>query len=98
MMFLDGYIAAPPTITVFSSARAGATKVEVSASALNAAAERIAMRLDMDSSRFRLKADEAIVDCGDTQHRADHLVMTSSRRVGRSYGRVLPAVSRDNLT
>src|ERR1700743_168991 len=48
MMFFDGYIAAPPTITVFSSARAGATKVEVIASTLKAAAERNAIRLDME--------------------------------------------------
>src|ERR1700741_901569 len=49
MMFLDGYIAAPPTITVFSSsARAGATKVEVSASALKATADKSAIRLDME--------------------------------------------------
>jgi hypothetical protein len=47
-MFFDGYIAAPPTITVFSSARAGATKVEVIASTLKAAAERNAIRLDME--------------------------------------------------
>src|SRR4051794_7597430 len=50
-MFLDGYIAAPPTMTVFSSARAGARKVEVSARALNAAADKRAMRLDMECSR-----------------------------------------------
>src|SRR6185437_223735 len=49
MMFLDGYIAAPPTITVFSSARAGATKLEVSASAPNAAAANSAIGLDMES-------------------------------------------------
>src|SRR5499427_5892838 len=48
MMFFEGNIAAPPTITVFSSARAGATKVEVIASTLKAAAERNAIRLDME--------------------------------------------------
>src|SRR6201994_4706299 len=48
MMFFDGYIAAPPTITVFSSARAGATKVEVIASTLKAAADKSAIRLDME--------------------------------------------------
>src|SRR6201990_1417255 len=49
MMFLEGNIAAPPTITVFSSAaRTGATKVAVSASALKAAADRRAIRFDMD--------------------------------------------------
>ena len=48
MMFLDGYIAAPPTITVFSSACAGATKVEVIASTLKAAADKNAIRLDME--------------------------------------------------
>ena len=41
-------MAAPPTITVFSSARAGATKVEVSASALKATADKSAIRLDME--------------------------------------------------
>src|SRR6202007_3411395 len=48
MMFFDGNIAAPPTITVFSSARAGAMMVEVIASTLKAAADRRAMRLDME--------------------------------------------------
>ncbi|MGY2931152.1 hypothetical protein ACVWZ6_000754 [Bradyrhizobium sp. GM6.1] len=37
---MDGNIAAPPTMTVFSSARAGATTVAVMASALKAAAVR----------------------------------------------------------
>src|ERR1700749_1873263 len=40
MMFLEGNIAAPPTITVFSSARAGVVTVAVSANTLKAAAER----------------------------------------------------------
>ena len=40
MMFLEGNIAAPPTMTVFSSARTGATIVAVTASALKAAAAR----------------------------------------------------------
>ena len=40
MMFLDGNIAAPPTITVFSCALTGAAMVAVSASALKAAAAR----------------------------------------------------------
>ncbi|MGY4432007.1 hypothetical protein ACVWWO_004484 [Bradyrhizobium sp. F1.13.1] len=39
-MFFDGNIAAPPTMTVFSSARAGATTVAVMARVLNAAAAR----------------------------------------------------------
>ena len=49
-MFLEGNIAAPPTITVFSSALAGAVMVAVKASALNTAADRSAIRLDMESS------------------------------------------------
>ena len=59
MMFFDGNIAAPPTITVFSpdnslfgiflsSALAGATAVAVRASALSATAETSAIRFDMD--------------------------------------------------
>src|SRR5262249_54569157 len=48
MMFFDGYIAAPPTITVFSSARAGAMRLEVIASTLKAAAENNAICLDME--------------------------------------------------
>src|SRR6185369_2533105 len=59
MMFLEGNIAAPPTITVFSpdsslfgiflsSALAGAMTLAVSASALKATAERSAIRFDMD--------------------------------------------------
>src|ERR1700710_601177 len=58
-MFLEGNIAAPPTITVFSpdsslfiiflsSALAGAITLAVRASALNATAERTAIRFDMD--------------------------------------------------
>jgi hypothetical protein len=47
---LEGNIAAPPTITVFSSALAGAVMVAVKASALNIAADRSAIRLDMESS------------------------------------------------
>src|SRR5437764_2323884 len=58
MMFFDGNIAAPPTITVFSPdislfiilscALTGAKTAEVSASAPKAAAEKNAIRLDMD--------------------------------------------------
>jgi hypothetical protein len=49
-MFFEGNIAAPPTITVFSSALTGATIVAVKASALKAAADRRAIRFDMESS------------------------------------------------
>jgi hypothetical protein len=61
MMFFEGNIAAPPTITVFSPdislfilscALTGATIVAVTASALNATAERSAIRLDMGISRW----------------------------------------------
>ena len=57
MMFFEGNIAAPPTITVFSPdislfilscALAGATTVAVRASAPKAAADKNAIRLDMD--------------------------------------------------
>jgi hypothetical protein len=54
MMFFEGNIAAPPTITVFSPdvilscALTGATIVAVMANALNATAESRAIRLDMD--------------------------------------------------
>src|SRR4051812_50079201 len=62
MIFLDGNIAAPPTITVFSpdnslfiiflsSAAAGATTLTVMASALKATADRSANRLDIFVSR-----------------------------------------------
>ena len=56
-MFFEGNIAAPPTITVFSPdislfilscALTGATIVAVRANALNATAERSAIRLDID--------------------------------------------------
>jgi hypothetical protein len=49
-MFFEGNMAAPPTITVFSSALAGAVMVAVKARALNTAADRSAIRLDMESS------------------------------------------------
>src|SRR5579871_690724 len=49
MMFLEGYIAAPPTITVFSWALTGATNVAVMARAPKATAESRAIRLDMES-------------------------------------------------
>src|SRR4051812_50196612 len=49
MMFLEGNIAAPPTITVFSCAETGAATVAVRASAANAAADNNAIRFDMDS-------------------------------------------------
>ena len=59
MMFFEGNIAAPPTITVFSpdislfiiflsSALAGAMTVAVMASALNATADKNAIRFDME--------------------------------------------------
>ena len=58
-MFFEGNIAAPPTITVFSpdislfiiflsSALAGAITLAVMASALNATADRSAIRFDME--------------------------------------------------
>jgi hypothetical protein len=57
-MFFDGNIAAPPTITVFSPdislfiilscALTGATAAAVRASALTAAADNNAIRLDME--------------------------------------------------
>jgi hypothetical protein len=50
MMFLEGNIAAPPTMTVFSCALRGATIVAVKASAPKAAAARYAIRLDMEKS------------------------------------------------
>src|ERR1700712_4081762 len=98
-MFLEGNMAAPPTITVFSpdislfiiflsSALAGAMTPAVMASAPNATAERSAIRLDMD----RLPMD------GDSpQEPARHEVATTVRRsleagcvaVGPSYGRGL---------
>ena len=49
-MFLEGNIAAPPTITVFSCALTGAVMVAVRASALNTAADSSAIRFDMESS------------------------------------------------
>src|SRR5436305_941736 len=49
MMFFEGNIAAPPTITVFSCAETGAATVAVRASAANAAADNNAIRFDMDS-------------------------------------------------
>src|SRR5579875_2909352 len=61
MMFFEGNIAAPPTITVFSPdislfilscALTGATRVAVIANALNATADRSAIRFDMDISRW----------------------------------------------
>jgi hypothetical protein len=48
MMFFEGNIAAPPTITVFSSALAGADMVAEKARRLKAAADRSAIRFDMD--------------------------------------------------
>src|ERR1700712_1155498 len=64
-MFFDGYIGAPPTITVFSpdislfiiflsSALAGASAMPVMARVENATADSNAMRLDMD----RLPVDQ----------------------------------------
>ena len=66
-MSFDLNIAAPPTMTVFSldisffiiflsSARAGATKVEVIASMLKAAADKSAIRLDIESLPIGLVA------------------------------------------
>ena len=58
MMFFEGNIAAPPTITVFSldislfiiffSALAGARTLAVMASVLNATADKTAIRFDME--------------------------------------------------
>src|SRR6202012_1193976 len=50
MMFLEGYIAAPPTMTVFSCALTGATMLAVRANAPKAAAVKSAIRLDMVTS------------------------------------------------
>src|SRR5579871_1183439 len=49
MMFFDGNMAAPPTMTVFSWAPAGATIVAVRARAPKATAESRAIRLDMEN-------------------------------------------------
>jgi len=49
MMFLEGNIAAPPTITVFSCALTGAAMVAVSASTPKAAADNNAYASDMES-------------------------------------------------
>jgi len=61
-MFLDGNIAAPPTMTVFSPdnslfiilscALTGATTAAVRANAAKAAAENSAIRFDMEFSRW----------------------------------------------
>jgi hypothetical protein len=91
MMFLEGYIAAPPTITVFSSARAGATTVDVSASALKATAENRAIRLDMEGSpnlNLLRPADVRL-----TWGQQPRLVADLGAVVAANYGRVLPAVS-----
>src|SRR5437868_3162148 len=67
MMFLDGNIAAPPTITVFSpdsslfiiffsSAVAGATTIVVMASAEKATADNSANRLDMKHLPIGMRA------------------------------------------
>src|SRR3954463_16605117 len=98
MMFLEGNIAAPPTITVFSpdislfgiflsSALAGTATLAARASALNATAERTAIRFDMDG----LPMDEWPADIrqrwvgnnGAGRWRLDCAV------IGPSYGRVL---------
>jgi hypothetical protein len=49
-MFFDGYMAAPPTITVFSLAATGATKDADIMSAANAPAKTSGMRLDINVS------------------------------------------------
>jgi hypothetical protein len=58
-MFLDGNIAAPPTMTVFSSALTGAVMVAERARTLKAAADRSAIRFDMDN----LPIDEVTDGC-----------------------------------
>jgi hypothetical protein len=49
-MFFDGYMAAPPTITVFSLAATGATKEPDIMSAATALAKTSGMRLDINVS------------------------------------------------
>ena len=65
MMFFDGYIGAPPTITVLSLdislfilslATAGAMAVAVNASAPSAAADRNAIRFDMETLPMNLRS------------------------------------------
>src|ERR1700692_574741 len=96
MMFLEGNIAAPPTITVFSSARAGATMVEVSASALKATADNRAIRFDMESLpmielALRTSAKRMKVNNG-----AVRLSWIACVAVDRNYGRLRAAVSENN--
>jgi hypothetical protein len=84
-IFLEGNIAAPPTITVFSSALAGAMMVAVKASALKAAADSSAIRLDMESSPEDCDGRRVIRRCENNDaksiDRVDFVV------VGPSYGR-----------
>src|ERR1700750_70073 len=94
MMFLEGNIAGPPTITVFSWAFTGATTVAVKAKALNATAERRAIRLDMETS------PDWVMARGHPQARGS---ATATKVVGvdrvvvcPSYGRVVQPVSNKN--
>src|SRR6059058_5772966 len=76
MMFLEGNIAAPPTITVFSpdsslfgiflsSALAGATTIVAMASAEKATADKSANRLDIKSSPDALGRQTSAGDKGN---------------------------------
>src|ERR1700743_2434879 len=93
MMCFHGYIAPPPPITVFSSPRAGATKVEVRGSALKATAENRAIRLDMEGLPMLSKPADIRRDKVATT--ALSLVLFQRRRCP-NYGAVFAAVSENN--
>src|ERR1051325_11302372 len=99
MMFLDGNIAAPPTITVFSpdsslfiiflsSAVAGATTIVVMASAEKATADNSANRLDMKHLPIGMRAGRhppAMTMAPQRRHRWTELREGLWRSFGKSF-------------
>src|ERR1700688_4714781 len=93
MMFLDGNIAAPPTMTVFSPdislfilscALTGATTTAVRASAPRAAADNNAIRLDMD--RLPMDLSDRRISAGDEGATATLVWLIAASPLGRVTG------------
>jgi hypothetical protein len=69
-MFFDGYIAAPPTITVLSFAIEGPTKDAVIISAASAPAESNEIRFDMGHLLYESKWMPDAEGCKDCTNRS----------------------------
>src|ERR1700722_12366349 len=97
MMFLEGNIAAPPTMTVFSWALTGATTVAVRARAPKATAESRAIRLDMETSPDLVNGSRTSAADEGLQRRQSPGLRSLGFDcvvVAPSYGRVLRPVSK----